>query len=186
MIAARDGLISAADDKITRPSGERVAEESSFDIVSRIDLAEVDNAINQTRKEIATRYDLKGSHCTLERQDRQVILMAEDKLKVRSVDEIFRQKLARRGVPLRGLSFSEAQPAAGGHFRQTVDIQQGIPTEKARDIVRTIKDLKLKVQASIQGDQLRVRGPKKDDLQEVIRVLREKDFGIDVQFANYR
>lgn len=163
-----------------------MAEESSFDIVSKIDLAEVDNAINQTRKEIATRYDLKGSSCSLERKERQVVLTAEDKFKVRSVDEIFRQKLAKRGVPLKGLVFAEALPAAGGQFRQNVDIQEGIPVEKAREIVKTIKDLKLKVQASIQGDQLRVKSAKKDDLQSVIRVLKEKDFGIDVQFTNYR
>ena len=163
-----------------------MAEESSFDIVSKIDLAEVDNAINQTRKEVATRYDLKGSQCTLERVDRQIVLMADDQFKVRSVDEIFRQRLAKRGVPLKGLAFSEPAPAAGGMFRQTVDVQSGIPTEKAREIVKVIKDLKIKVQASIQGDQLRVKGPKKDDLQGVIRILKEKDFGIDVQFTNYR
>jgi hypothetical protein len=166
--------------------GVPVAEESSFDIVSNIDLAEVDNAVNQTRKEVATRFDLKGSACTIERQERQVVLMAEDKFKARSVDEILRQKLAKRGVPLRGLTFSEAAPAAGGQVRQTIDIQDGIPTEKAREIVKVIKDLKLRVQASIQGDQLRVRGSKKDDLQSVIRTLKEKDFGIDVQFTNYR
>jgi len=163
-----------------------MAEENSFDIVSKIDLAEVDNAINQTRKEIATRYDLKGSNCSLDRQDRQVVLMAEDKFKVRSIDEIFRQKLAKRAVPLKGLSFSEPAPAAGGQFRQTVDIQNGIPTEKAREIAKVIKDLKLRVQASIQGDQLRVRSPKKDELQAVIQSLKAKDFGIDVQFTNYR
>lgn len=163
-----------------------MAEENSFDIVSSIDLAEVDNAILQTRKEVSTRYDLKGSNCTLERQERQVILQAEDKFKVRSVDEILRQKLAKRNVPLRGLTFSEPTPAAAGQIRQTIDIQDGIPTEKAREIVKTIKDLKLKVQASIQGDQLRVRANKRDDLQAVIRSLKEKDFGIDVQFTNYR
>ena len=163
-----------------------MAEESSFDIVSKIDLAEVDNAIQQTRKEVATRYDLKGSRCALERLERQIVLTAEDDFKVRSVDEILRQKLARRGVPLKGLVFSEPQQAGAGMHKQTIDIQNGIPIEKARDIVKTIKDLKLKVQASIQGDQLRVKGPKKDDLQAVIQTLRGKDFGIDVQFTNYR
>ncbi len=163
-----------------------MAEESSFDIVSKIDLAEVDNAINQTLKEVSTRYDLKGSHSSLERQERQLVLLAEDKFKIRSVNEIFMQRLAKRGVPLKGLTFSEPVPAAGGRLRQTIDIQEGIPTEKAREIVKTIKDLKLKVQASIQGDQLRVRANKKDDLQTVIRKLKEKDFGIDVQFTNYR
>lgn len=163
-----------------------MADESSFDIVSSIDLAEVDNALNQTRKEVSTRYDLKGIACTLERLERQIVLTVEDKFKARSVDEILRQKLAKRGVPLRGLAFSEPAPAAAGQVRQTIDIQDGIPTEKAREIVRTIKDLKLKVQASIQGNQLRVRGPKKDDLQAVIRALKESDFGIDVQFTNYR
>ena len=163
-----------------------MAEESSFDIVSKIDLAEVDNAINQVRKEIATRYDLKGSRCSLERMERQMVLIADDTFKARSVDEILRQKLAKRGVPLKGLAFSEAAPTAGGLVRQTIDIQDGIPTEKAREIVKRVKDLKLRVQASITGNQLRVKGSKKDDLQTVIRVLREADFGIDVQFTNYR
>lgn len=163
-----------------------MADECSFDIVSRIDLAEIDNAINQTRKEISTRYDLKGSRIEITREERQISLLAEDRMKLRSVDEVFRQKLARRGVPLRGLSFSEPQAAALGHVRQTAEIQNGIPAEKAREIVRTIKDLKLKVQAAIQGDQLRVRGSKKDELQAVIRTIREKDFGIDVQFTNYK
>jgi uncharacterized protein YajQ (UPF0234 family) len=163
-----------------------MAEESSFDIVSRIDLAEVDNAVNQTLKEVATRYDLKGSHCTLERQDRTLTLVAEDKFKLRSVDEILRQKLARRGVPLKGMTFAEPVASAGGRVSQTIEIQNGIPTDKAREIVKTIKDLKLKVQASIQGDQLRVKGNKKDDLQAVLRAIRERDFGIDVQFTNYR
>lgn len=161
-------------------------QESSFDIMSTIDLAEVDNAINQTRKEIATRYDLKGSNCELERQDHTVTLLAPDKMKVRSVDEIFRQRLSKRGVPLKGLTFSEAEASAGGNLRQSVEIQNGIPNEKARLIARIIKDLKLKVQVSIQGDQLRVKGSKRDDLQTVIQSLKEKDFGIDVQFTNYR
>ena len=163
-----------------------MADENSFDIVSKIDLAEVDNAINQTLKEVATRYDLKGSHCTLERLDRKLTLVAEDKFKLRSVDEIFRQKLVRRGVPMKGLAFAEPVAAAGGRVSQSIEIQNGIPTEKAREIVKVIKDLKLKVQASIQGDQLRVKGNKRDDLQAVIRTVKEKDFGIDVQFTNYR
>src|SRR5262249_12281523 len=137
-------------------------------------------------KEVSTRYDLKGSHCTLERVDRTLTLVAEDKSKLRSVDEILRQRLAKRGVPLQGLTFAEPVATAGGRVSQTIDGQNGIPTEKAREIVKLIKDLKLKVQASIQGDQLRVKGNKKDDLQAVIRNLKEKDFGIDVQFTNYR
>ncbi len=163
-----------------------MADENSFDIVSKIDLAEVDNAINQTLKEVATRYDLKGIFCTLERQDHKITLVSEDKFKLRSVDEIFRQKLVRRGVPLKGLSFAEPVPSAGGRVTQSIEVQSGIPTEKAREIVKVIKDLKLKVQASIQGDQLRVKASKKDDLQAVIRTVKEKDFGIDVQFTNYR
>ena len=163
-----------------------MADDCSFDIVSKIDLAEVDNAIQQTRKEIATRFDLKGSLIEINREERNITLLAEDKMKLRSVDEIFRQKLARRGVPLRGLSFSEPQAAALGHIRQSASIQEGIPTEKAREIVKVIKETKLRVQAAIQGDQLRVRGPKKDDLQAVMKLIREKDFGIDVQFTNYR
>lgn len=160
--------------------------ESSFDIVSKIDLAEVDNAIDQTRREVSTRYDLKGSDTTIERQERQVTLNTEDEFKLRSVDEVLRQKLAKRGVPLKGLMFSEPAAAAGGRVRQTIDIQDGIPNEKAREIVKVIKDLKLKVQASIQGDQLRVRGAKKDHLQTVIQAIKERDFGIHVHFTNYR
>ena len=163
-----------------------MAEENSFDIVSKIDLAEVDNAVNQTLKEVATRYDLKGSFCELQRTDRVLTLLTEDKFKLRSIDEILRQKLAKRGVPLKGLIFSDPAPAAAGRMSQRIEIQNGIPTEKARDIVKVIKDLKLKVQASIQGDQLRVKANKRDDLQAVIRTLRERDFGIDVQFTNYR
>lgn len=160
--------------------------ESSFDIVSKIDLAEVDNAIDQTRREIATRYDLKNSNSTIERQERQVILNTEDEFKLRGIDEVLRQKLAKRGVPMKGLTFSDPAPAAGGRVRQIIDIQDGIPTEKAREIVKLIKDLKLKVQASIQGDQLRVRGAKKDHLQSVIQAIKERDFGIHVHFTNYR
>ncbi len=160
--------------------------ESSFDIVSKIDLAEVDNAIDQTRREIATRYDLKGSNSTIDRQERQVTLTTADEFKLRSIDEVLRQKLAKRGVPLKGLTFSEPALAAGGQVRQTIDIQDGIPNEKAREIVKLIKDLKLKVQASIQGDQLRVKGAKKDHLQSVIQAIKEKDFGIHVHFTNYR
>ena len=107
-------------------------------------------------------------------------------MKVRSVDEIFRQRLSKRGVPLKALSFAEPETSAGGNLRQTVEIQEGIPNEKARAIAKTIKDLKLKVQVSIQGDQLRVKGNKRDDLQTVIQSIKEQDFGIDVQFANYR
>jgi len=168
------------------PDGGHVGQEASFDITSRIDLAEVDNAINQTLKEVATRYDFKGVPCQLERQERTITLVAPDKMKVRSLDEIFRQRLAKRGVPLKGLSFAEPEPAAAGALKQEVSIQDGIPNEKARAIAKSIKDLKLKVQVSIQGDQLRVKGAKRDDLQAVIQSLKEKDFGIDVQFTNYR
>jgi hypothetical protein len=163
-----------------------MAAECSFDIVSKIDLAEVDNAIDQTRREVATRYDLKGSNSSIERQERLVTLTTEDEMKIRSIDEIFRQKLAKRGVPLKGMTFSDPAPASGSRVRQTIEIQEGIPNEKAREIVKLIKDLKLKVQASIQGDQLRVRGAKKDHLQSVIQAIKEKDLGIHVEFTNYR
>ena len=163
-----------------------MADENSFDIVSKIDLAEVDNAINQTLKEVATRYDLKGIFCTLERQELKITLISEDKFKLRSVDEIFRQKLVRRGVPLKGLTFAEPVPSAGGRVTQSIEIQSGIPTEKAREIVKVIKGTKIKVQAAIQADQVRVTGKNRDDLQAVMRVLKETDLGIDMQFTNYR
>jgi hypothetical protein len=162
--------------------------DNSFDIASKIDLNEVSNAIQQTMKEVQTRYDLKtsGSRIELNQKDKKILLSSQDEFKLRAVTEILELRLVKRGVPLKGLSFGEVLPAAGSTVRQEVAIQQGIPIEKAREIVKKIKESKIKVQASIQGDLVRVSGKSRDLLQEVIQLLKQQDFGIDVQFTNYR
>ena len=161
---------------------------NSFDIVSNIDLQEVVNAIHQTEKEVRTRYDLKQSKSTIEFDSnaRRIVVRSQDTFSLRSVLEILEQKLVRRKVPLKGLHYGDVQPGAGSSVLREISLQQGIPIEKAREMVKLIKNMKLKVQASIQGDQVRVSSKKRDELQEVIAALRERDFGIDVQFSNYR
>lgn len=162
--------------------------DNSFDIVSKIDLAEVTNAIQQAEKEILTRFDLKNSksHITLNEKEHKITLASQDEFKLKAVTEILEQKLVKRKVPLKGLNYGPIQDAAGSTVRQDVTLQQGIPIEKARDIVKTIKDSKKKVQASIQGDLVRVTGKDRDTLQDIIRLLNGSDFGIDMQFTNYR
>ncbi len=163
-----------------------MASESSFDIVCKVDLQEVDNAIQQTLKEIGTRFDFRGSNTTLTRETAEIMLQSADAYKARSALEVLFQRLAKRGVPARALKTGDPEPAAGGSTRLRVAIQQGIPQEKAKEIVRLIKDSGVKVQASIQGDQLRVKGKNKDDLQRTIHVLRESKLDIEMQFVNYR
>jgi len=163
-----------------------MAQQNSFDIVSEVDRAEVTNAINQTIKEVRQRFDFKGSSATVALEANELILTAEDETKLRNMNDIFQQKLVRRGVPLKALSYGNVDPAAGGTVRQKVQIQQGIPQEKAKEVVRFIKDSKAKVQASIQGDIVRVSGKDRDTLQAVIGSLKDKDFGINMQFSNYR
>src|SRR4051794_8182495 len=163
-----------------------MAKENSFDIVSKTDYSEVTNAINQTTKEISQRFDFKGSHATVEIQDKDLLLTAEDETKLRNMNDILQGKLVKRGVSLKALDFQKVEPAAAGTVRQIVKIQQGIPTEKAKEVVKFIKDSKLKAQASIQGDTVRVSGKDRDILQEVIAALKSKDFGIDMKFDNYR
>ena len=162
--------------------------ENTFDIVSKIDLAEINNAIQQALKEIQTRYDLKNSHSTIElnEKDHKLTLASQDEFKLKAVNEILESKLVKRHVPLKGLSYGVVQPAAGSTVRQEITLQQGIPIEKAREIVKTINDSKKKVQASINGDLVRVSGKDRDVLQEIIALLRNHDFGIDMQFTNYR
>jgi uncharacterized protein YajQ (UPF0234 family) len=162
--------------------------DNTFDIVSKIDLAEVNNAIQQTRKELTTRYDLKNSksEVNLNEKDHKVELASQDEFKLKAVLEILEQKMVKRQIPLKGLSFGTITPAAGSSVKQEISLQQGIPIEKARDIVKLIKDSKKKVQASIQGDLVRVSGKDRDTLQEVMALLRSHDFGIDMQFTNYR
>lgn len=162
--------------------------DNSFDVVSKIELPEVLNAVQQALKEVHQRYDLKDSRSNIElkEKDNKILLASQDEFKLKAVTEILESKLIRRNVPLKGLTYGEIQPAAGSTVRQEITLQQGIPTEKAREIVKRIKDAKLKVQASIQGDFVRVSGKDRDVLQTVIKLLREADFGIDMQFINYR
>ena len=171
---------------IFRSLENRMAQQNSFDIVSQVDRAEISNAINQTLKEVRQRFDFKGSHANVVSEEKELVLTAEDETKLRNMNDILQQKLVRRGVPLKALSYGNVEPAAGGTVRQRVQIQQGIPQEKAKDIVKLIKDSKAKVQASIQGDTVRVSGRDRDTLQQVITTLKAKDFGIDMQFTNYR
>ena|SRR3984893_4753263 len=161
--------------------------ENSFDIVSRIDLQEVSNAIQQALKEIHTRFDLKDSKSNIELEGKDaIVLHSIDEFKLKAVIDIFQQKLAKRGVPLKGLTYGVVESSLGGAAKQRITMQQGIPIEKAREIVKLIKNSKKKVQASIQGDLVRVSGKDRDSLQEVIALLKPQDFGIDMQFTNYR
>ena len=163
-----------------------MAQENSFDIACKLDMQEVANALDQTRREIATRYDLKGSKCEVTLEKTDLAVLAPDEMKLKAVLDILQSKLHRRGVPLKALSYGKVEQAAGGVLRQKIALQQGIPIEKAREIVKLIKDTKLKVQAAIQEDQVRVSGKNRDDLQAVIAMLRDKDFGIALQLINYR
>ena len=161
----------------------------SFDVTSNVDLQEVDNALNQARKEVAQRYDFKGSKASIDfdMKESKLLLIADDEFKLNALWEIVQTRLIRRNVPVKNLSRGAVIPAANSTVRQEITLQQGIPGEKAKDIVKYLKDAKVKkVQASIQGDQLRITSPSKDDLQEAMRLLREQDFGVALQFGNYR
>ena len=161
--------------------------ENSFDIVSKVDLQEVSNAIQNALKEIHTRFDLKDSKSDIQLEGKEaMVLSSADEYKLKAVTDILQSKLIKRGVPIKALNYGVVEPAAGSSVRQKVTMQQGIPIEKAREIVKAIKDSKKKVQASIQGDTVRVSGKDRDALQEVIALLRGHDFGIDMQFTNYR
>lgn len=162
--------------------------ENTFDIVSKIDMTEVLNAIQQASKELLTRYDLKDSKSSIELKEKEhkILLASSDEFKLKAVTEILGQKLVKRNVPLKGLEYGTINQASAGSVRQEISLQQGISTEKAKDMVKLIKDSKLKVQATIQGDVVRVSGKDRDVLQQVMALLRGKDFGIDMQFTNYR
>jgi uncharacterized protein YajQ (UPF0234 family) len=166
-----------------------MASQCSFDITSHVDLQEVDNALNQARKEVAQRYDFKGAKASIEfdPNESKLVLVADDEFKLNALWEIVQTRLVRRNVPVKNLMRGAVTPASGSTVRQDITLQQGIPSEKAKDIVRFLKDKKLKkVQATIQADQLRVTSPSRDELQEVMRMLREADFGVALQFGNYR
>jgi uncharacterized protein YajQ (UPF0234 family) len=166
-----------------------MANPASFDITSGVDLQEVDNAVNQARKEVAQRYDFKGSRAAIDlnRAENTLTLTADDEFKMTALWEILQGRMVRRGVPTKNLTPGDIERAANDTVRRVVTLQQGIPTEAAKDIVKFLKDNKLKkVQAAIQADQVRVSSPSKDELQEAMRVLREHDFGVALQFGNYR
>ena len=165
-----------------------MAKSNSFDIVSKVDLAEVKNAVNQAAKELAQRYDLKNTRSSVELQEkeRKIVLASQDEYTCNVVDDIVQQKLHRRGVSLKALEHGNYEPASGDSVRQVITLQDGISKEKAKEVVKEIKNSKLKVQAAIQEDFVRVTGKDRDVLQEVIGMLKAKDFGIDMQFTNYR
>ena len=166
-----------------------MAGQASFDITSTVDLQEVDNAVNQARKEIVQRYDFKGSKASIDfkRADNRIDLVADDNFKMDAVWDILQTRMVRRGVPIKNLTLSDAEPIAGGLVKRSVTLQQGIPTEAAKSIVKFLKEQKLKkVQAAIQADQVRVSSPSKDDLQAAIHQLKGQDFGVELQFGNYR
>ncbi|HET8578611.1 MAG TPA: YajQ family cyclic di-GMP-binding protein [Methylomirabilota bacterium] len=163
-----------------------MAAENSFDIACKLDMQEVANAINQAKREIETRYDLKGGRHEITQEKMDLVITSTDDMKLKAVLDILQSKLHRRGIDLKALTIHEAEPAAAGARRQTISLQDGVPMEKAKEIVRLIKDSKLKVQASIQEKQVRVVGKSRDDLQAVIAMLKAKDLGIALQFANYR
>jgi cyclic-di-GMP-binding protein len=160
--------------------------ENSFDVVCKIDMQEVTNALDQARREIDTRYDLKGSKHEVVLEKTDIKVTAADDMKLKAVVDILQSKLHKRGVPLKALTYGKVETGSGGVLRQTIGLQQGIPIDKAREIVRLIKDTKIKVQAAIQEDQIRVSGKSLDDLQRVMGLLRERDFGIALQFTNRR
>jgi uncharacterized protein YajQ (UPF0234 family) len=162
--------------------------EHSFDIVSKVDMQEVLNAVNQATKEISQRYDFRGSKSSIDlNKDRgEITLVSDDEGKLKSVVDILQTKFVKRGVSLKALDYGKPEPAAGSTVRQIVKLQQGIPTEKAKDLVKLIKTLKIKVQASIQDEQVRVKGKSIDDLQAVISAIKEKDFDYHMEFVNYR
>ena len=158
----------------------------SFDVVSKTDMQEVTNAIQQAQKELAQRFDFKGSKSSIELTDEEIVLVSDDESKLRSVTDILETKLVKRSVNLKALDYGKIEQATGSTVRQHVKIVQGIETEKAKAVVKHLKDAKLKVQASIQSDQVRVVGKSKDDLQKAIALIKGKDFGIPLQFTNYR
>ena len=163
-----------------------MAAENSFDIVCKVDMQEVTNALDQARREIETRYDLKGSKNEVKLEKTDLTLTAADEMKLKAVVDILQSRLHKRGIPLKALDYGKVEEASGGMLRQKIVIQQGIPIDKAKEIVRLVKDSKVRVQASIQEDQVRVSGKNRDDLQKIIALVKDKDLGIAIQFTNYR
>jgi uncharacterized protein YajQ (UPF0234 family) len=163
-----------------------VASESSFDVVSRVDRQELDNALNQTRKEIENRFDFKHSKTSIEFDEKKITLVSDDELKMRNVVDVFQSKAVRRGIDIKAFEFAEVEPAAGSTVRQIVTLRSGIPKEQSRTLLAHIKSLKLKVTAQYQDEQIRVSAKSKDDLQKVIAALRSMEFELPLQFVNFR
>jgi cyclic-di-GMP-binding protein len=163
-----------------------VASESSFDVVSRVDRQELDNALNQTRKEIENRFDFKHSKTSIDSDEKKITLISDDELKMRNVVDMLQSKAVRRGIDIKAFEFGSVEPAAGGTVRQVVTLRSGIPKEKSKPLLEKIKSLRLKVNAQYQEDQIRVSGKNKDDLQKVIVALRAMEFELPLQFVNYR
>jgi len=163
-----------------------MAAENSFDVVSKINMSEVTNAVSQAMKEIGQRFDFKGSKSNITQEKDALVIVSDDEFKLKSVIDILQTKLVKRGVPIKNVTYGKIEAALAGTVRQRLAIQQGVPTDKAKEIVKMIKDSKVKVQASIQADQVRVSGKSRDDLQSVIQLLKGKDFGIELHFENYR
>jgi hypothetical protein len=163
-----------------------MADQNSFDIVSKVDLQELRNAVDQAMKEIHQRFDFKGSISNIVLEKEEIVLTSDDAYRLKSVTDILESKLVKRNISLKAMDYGKVEEALGNTVRQKVKIQQGIPSDAAKEIVKEIKNAKLKVQAQIQGDQVRVSGKNRDDLQAVIATLKKKDFGVDLEFANYR
>jgi uncharacterized protein YajQ (UPF0234 family) len=163
-----------------------VASESSFDVVSRIDRQELDNALNQTRREIENRFDFKHSKTSIESSDEKITIVSDDDMKMRNVIDILQGKAVKRGLDLKAFEMGETEPAAGGTVRRVVTLRNGIPKEKSKPLMDKIKSLKLKVTAQYQDGQIRVSGKNRDDLQKVIAELKAMNFELPLQFANYR
>jgi uncharacterized protein YajQ (UPF0234 family) len=165
-----------------------MAEEHSFDIVSKVDLQEVLNAVQQAMKEIGQRFDFRGSRSNIElnKDKHEITLTSDDESKLKSVTDILQTKLVKRGISLKALNYGRIEPAAGNTVRQVVTLQQGIPVEKSKEIVKIIKETKMKIQGEIQKDQVRAKAKKIDDLQALMKIIREKDLGIHIEFINFR
>lgn len=163
-----------------------MSKENSFDIACKVDMQEVNNAVHQTLKEIRQRFDFKDSKTRIDIEKEQIVILTENEFRLRNIIDIMESKMFKRGVPIKALSYEKIEDAAQSMIRQRISIQQGIPTEKAKEIIKLIKELKLKVQGQIQEDQVRIFGKNKDDLQVVIKMLKEKGLGIEMQFINYR
>ena len=163
-----------------------MADDFSFDVVSNVDFQEVENALGQVRKEIATRYDFKGAHIEILRDKEKITITADDEFKMRAVVDILQSKFVKRSVPLKNIQYGKTESALGGTVRQVLTITSGISAEKAKEIVKYVKEKRAKVQTAIQGDHIRISGRVKDELQRVMQTLKECDFGIELQFNNYR